>query len=164
MDTHNETNHNYNLNMAVFIIAIGVMNFDYGSMRLHELNAQNGDLFTSGTETNNDEELPATEKGKVIVKYCNSSTTGVKLFKVGDKVCQMHQHTLIPDKKAIITKVREINNEFTELIFDEEIEFTKDCVIENLTAYPEVLLKNCKIRNINALSAQTFESLLRQVR
>lgn len=91
-----------------------------------------------------------TEKGKATIKYCNSSTTGVKLFKVGDKVCQMDQHTLIPNKEATIIGVREINNEFTELIFDEEIEFTKDYVIENLTAYPELLLKNCKIQNNRA--------------
>lgn len=90
------------------------------------------------------------EKGRAIVKYCNSSTTGVKLFKVGDKICQMDQHTLIPDKEATINGIREINNEFTELIFDEAIEFTKDYVIENLTAYPELLLKNCKIRNNRA--------------
>jgi len=56
----------YSLLTFVFIIAIGVMNFDYGAMKLHEYNAQNGDLFTSGTETESEEEIPATEKGKVI--------------------------------------------------------------------------------------------------
>ncbi len=56
----------YSLLTFVFIIGIGVMNFDYGAMRLHEINASNGDLFTSGTETGNNEEVPATEKGRVI--------------------------------------------------------------------------------------------------
>ena len=55
----------YSLLTFVFIIAIGIMNFDYGSMRLHEINAENGDLF-SGDKQDNGDELPATEKGKVI--------------------------------------------------------------------------------------------------
>ncbi len=55
----------YSLLTFVFIIAIGIMNFDYGSMRLHEINAENGDLF-SGDKHDGDDELPATEKGKVI--------------------------------------------------------------------------------------------------
>ena len=42
------------------------MNFDYASMRLHEINAENGDLFTSGKENIETEEEPATARGKVI--------------------------------------------------------------------------------------------------
>ena len=43
------------------------MNFDYGSMKLHELNAENGDLFTSGSDDiAKEEEIPATSKGRVI--------------------------------------------------------------------------------------------------
>ena len=57
----------YSILTFVFIIAIGIMNFDYGSMKLHELNAENGDLFTSGSDDiAKEEELPATSKGRVI--------------------------------------------------------------------------------------------------
>jgi len=56
----------YSLLTFVFIIAIAVMNFDYASMRLHELNAENGDLFTSGAENVETEEEPSTANGKVI--------------------------------------------------------------------------------------------------
>ncbi len=57
----------YSLLTFVFIIAIGVLNFDYGSMKLHEINAENGDLFTSGSDDIAEaEELPATNNGKVI--------------------------------------------------------------------------------------------------
>ncbi len=57
----------YSLLTFVFVIAIGIMNFDYGSMRLHEINAENGDLFTSGSDDiAKEEEIPATSKGKVI--------------------------------------------------------------------------------------------------
>ncbi len=39
----------YSLLTLVFIVAISVMKFDYGSMRIHEINAkQKGDLYTSG--------------------------------------------------------------------------------------------------------------------
>ncbi len=57
----------YSLMTFVFIIAITLMKFDYGPMKLHELNAQNGDLFTSGAGAEgNEEEAPATDKAKVI--------------------------------------------------------------------------------------------------
>jgi len=58
----------YSLLTFVFIIAIGIMNFDYGAMRLHEINAQNGDLFTAGKgEVNGDEEeLVDNSRAKVI--------------------------------------------------------------------------------------------------
>ena len=56
----------YSLLTFVFIIAITVMKFDYGPMKLHEMNAMNGDLFTTGAESKADEEEPATSKARVI--------------------------------------------------------------------------------------------------
>ena len=56
----------YSLMTFVFIIAIVLMRFDYGPMKLHEMNAANGDLFTSGMITANDEESDANPKAKVI--------------------------------------------------------------------------------------------------
>ena len=55
----------YSLLTFVFIFGIVLMKFDYGPMKLHEANALKGDLFTSGTETG-EEDAPATSKGKVI--------------------------------------------------------------------------------------------------
>ncbi len=56
----------YSLMTFVFIIALVLMKFDYGPMKLHELNAENGDLFTSGTVTANVEEGESNSKAKVI--------------------------------------------------------------------------------------------------
>ncbi len=57
----------YSLLTFVFIIALAAMKFDYGPMKLHELNAANGDLFTvEHTGESIDDELEANEKGKVI--------------------------------------------------------------------------------------------------
>ena len=57
----------YSLLTFVFIIAITFMKFDFGPMKLHEMNAMKGDLFTSGSETaSTDDEEPATNKAKVI--------------------------------------------------------------------------------------------------
>ena len=57
----------YSLLTFVFIIAITLMKFDYGPMKLHELNADNGDLFTSGQGTENDEaEVVTNTKARVI--------------------------------------------------------------------------------------------------
>ncbi len=57
----------YSLMTFVFIIAITLMKFDYGPMKLHEANALKGDLFTTRNEASqNKEEEPATNKGRVI--------------------------------------------------------------------------------------------------
>ncbi len=57
----------YSLLTFVFVIALAIMKLDYGPMKLHEMNALKGDLFTSGTVVANEEdEIPATNKGKVI--------------------------------------------------------------------------------------------------
>ncbi|MBQ7107131.1 MAG: Na+/H+ antiporter NhaC family protein [Clostridia bacterium] len=56
----------YSLMTFVFVIALTLMKFDYGPMKLHEANAMNGDLFTSGEKVGNDDEEPATSKAKVI--------------------------------------------------------------------------------------------------
>ncbi len=56
----------YSLMTFVFIIALVLMKFDYGPMKIHEMNAENGDLFTSGTVAANEEENVANPKAKVI--------------------------------------------------------------------------------------------------
>ena len=58
----------YSLLMFVFIIAITLMKFDYGPMKLHEYNAMNkGDLFTSGKDEAAESEMESgNQKGKVI--------------------------------------------------------------------------------------------------
>ena len=58
----------YSLLTLVFVIAISVMKFDYGPMRLHEYNAINkGDLYTCGDRVDeNIEEEEANPRGRVI--------------------------------------------------------------------------------------------------
>ncbi len=55
----------YSLLTFVFILAIIAMKLDFGPMKRHELNALNGDLFTSGT-VSVDETEEHGDKGKVI--------------------------------------------------------------------------------------------------
>ena len=55
----------YSLLTLVFVIALAVMKFDYGPMKLHEKNALNGDLFTVGERAEAVEVEPSA-KGKVI--------------------------------------------------------------------------------------------------
>ena len=47
----------YSLLTFVFIISLTLMKFDFGPMRLHENNALNGDLFTSGGEVKSKKEV-----------------------------------------------------------------------------------------------------------
>lgn len=57
----------YALLTIVMVIAISLMNFDFGPMKKHELNAINGDIFTTGKEENETEVKPANaKKGKVL--------------------------------------------------------------------------------------------------
>ncbi len=58
----------YSLLMIVFVVAIAVMKFDFGPMKLHEFNAMTkGDLFTSGQDDiESTEQINANPKGKVI--------------------------------------------------------------------------------------------------
>ncbi len=57
----------YALLTIVMIIAISLMRFDYGPMKKHELNAKNGDLFTTGKEENETEvATTSAKKGKVL--------------------------------------------------------------------------------------------------
>ncbi len=56
----------YSILTLVFVIAISVMKFDYGSMRIHEANALlRGDLYTSG-DKNESAKAEIIGKGKVI--------------------------------------------------------------------------------------------------
>ncbi len=56
----------YSLLTFVFIIGITLMKFDFGPMRIHEVNAKTkGDLYTSGERAENVEENPSSN-GKVI--------------------------------------------------------------------------------------------------
>lgn len=56
----------YSLLTFVFIIGLTLMKFDYGPMRIHELNAKkNGDLYTSGDKAEVEESDPSSN-GKVL--------------------------------------------------------------------------------------------------
>jgi len=56
----------YSILTLVFVVAIALMKFDYGPMRIHENNAiRMNDLYTSGEKNESVEVIPST-KGKVI--------------------------------------------------------------------------------------------------
>ncbi|MBE6605939.1 MAG: Na+/H+ antiporter NhaC family protein [Ruminococcaceae bacterium] len=54
----------YSLLTIVYVIALSIMKFDYGSMRLHEVNARAGDLYTCG-EKNESAEVTPSAKGRI---------------------------------------------------------------------------------------------------
>ena len=57
----------YALLTIIMVIAITLLKFDFGPMKVHEKNAANGDLFTSGVKQDATEEASAVStKGKVI--------------------------------------------------------------------------------------------------
>ncbi len=56
----------YSILTLVFIVALTLMKFDYGSMRIHELNAiENNDLYTCGDRAESAHVVPSS-RGKVI--------------------------------------------------------------------------------------------------
>ena len=57
----------YSILTLVFVVAITVMKFDYGSMRIHEMNAMElGDLYTSGDRNESSETVSASSKNSII--------------------------------------------------------------------------------------------------
>ncbi len=57
----------YSLLTLVFVVALAVMKFDYGSMKTHEFNAiNNGDLYTCGDRVDATNDVEANPKGKVM--------------------------------------------------------------------------------------------------
>ena len=57
----------YSLLTLVFVVALAVMKFDFGPMKLHELNAMNnGDLYTCGDRVDSVDEDSANTKGSVL--------------------------------------------------------------------------------------------------
>ena len=57
----------YSLLTFVFIIALTLMRFDYGPMKLHEQNARKGDLFTFGSEVISKENTGADNKRSRVI-------------------------------------------------------------------------------------------------
>ena len=87
---------------------------------------------------------------KAIVKFCNSTSTGLKLFKRGDRICEMDSRTLLPETEATVLEAKKINNELIELTFNEPVKLSEGNVIENLTTYPELILRSSVIQNNRA--------------
>ncbi len=60
----------YSLLTFVFVITIVLMKFDYGPMKLHELNASKGDLFTTGgavlPDDDEEEEVAENSRARII--------------------------------------------------------------------------------------------------
>ncbi len=56
----------YALLTLMMVIFVAFTNINYGPMKLHEENAEKGDLFTTRNKVYADDEKPATTKGKVI--------------------------------------------------------------------------------------------------
>lgn len=55
----------YAILTIVMMLFLAFTNFDYGSMKKHELNAMNGDIFTTGEEQMKDAEIADNPKGRV---------------------------------------------------------------------------------------------------
>ena len=55
----------YSILTLVFVLAITLMKFDFGPMKKHEINAQNGDLFSGKHVSSGEESLPST-RGKIL--------------------------------------------------------------------------------------------------
>ena len=56
----------YALLTLLMVVFIALTGLDYGSMKLHEMNAEKGDLFTTRSTVYDKDDTPAHSKGKVI--------------------------------------------------------------------------------------------------
>ena len=55
----------YSLLTLIFVVALILMKFDFGPMKQHEINAENGDLF-SGAKVSSGEETQANARGRIV--------------------------------------------------------------------------------------------------
>lgn len=85
-----------------------------------------------------------------LVKFMNSASVGIDLYRPGDKVAVLDPDSLKPIAVFTVEEAVMINREYIRLSFDVKAPLPVDCIIENVSAYPELLFENNIVRNNRA--------------
>lgn len=89
-------------------------------------------------------------KGYAVVKFMNSASVGIELFKEGDAVISVDPDTLKASELLTIKEAKLINREHIQLTFEEDTVLKVGELIDNVSAYPSLLFENNVVRNNRA--------------
>ncbi|MBO5913363.1 MAG: right-handed parallel beta-helix repeat-containing protein [Clostridia bacterium] len=90
------------------------------------------------------------ECGRAVVKFMNSASKGIEIYKKGDALAALDPETLKPFDPLTVKSAVLIDREHTALEFEEGKTLPLDCIVENLTRYPELKFENNTVQNNRA--------------
>lgn len=88
-------------------------------------------------------------KNKIKARFMHPQSTGLEWGRVGETVAFVDHKSMVTLSIGMIKKYKKINvNEF-EITFETDVpvSLTKGMVIENLTCYPDVIIRNSRFRS-----------------
>jgi hypothetical protein len=88
-------------------------------------------------------------KNKIKAQFMHPQSTGLEWGRVGETVAFVDHKSMVTLSTGIIKKYKKLNvNEF-EITFETDVpsSLTKGMVIENLTCYPDVMIRNSRFRS-----------------
>lgn len=88
--------------------------------------------------------------GTAVVRFMNSASKGIEIYKKGDTLAALDPETLKPFETLMVKSATLTDYEHTALEFEEGKTLPIDCIIENLTQYPELLFHNNTVQNNRA--------------
>ena len=84
------------------------------------------------------------------VKFMNSAAIGIDMYRSGDRIAVLDPDSLMPIDTLTVKDAIMINREYTRLSFVEERAVPIGSILENLSAYPELVFDGNTVRNNRA--------------
>lgn len=93
------------------------------------------------------------EKGQnwLLVQEMHFQSTGIPIYRPGDRFAALHPRTLIPYSEFTLDKVEYINDTYAKLFVKDDLSMVKvGDDLENLTTNPDVIFRNNTVRDNRA--------------
>ncbi len=102
-------------------------------------------LNVHGTYT----QITKISKNKVRARFMHHQSTGLEWGRVGETVAFVDNKSMVTLSVGVIKKYRKIDQNQFEITFENEVPQTlqKGMALENLTCYPDLLIKNSRFRS-----------------
>jgi hypothetical protein len=102
-------------------------------------------LNVHGTYT----QITKISKNKVKARFMHHQSTGLEWGRVGEMVAFVDNKSMVTLSLGVIKKYRKIDQNQFEITFENEVPQTlqKGMALENLTCYPDLLIKNSRFRS-----------------
>ena len=88
-------------------------------------------------------------ENKIRARFMHPQSTGFEWGRVGETVAFVDNKSMVTLSTGIIKKYKRLNNNEFEITFESEVpgSLTTGMVIENLTCYPDVIIRNSRFRS-----------------